>query len=99
MKKIPLLFLISITIFAIFMVFSILKTNNNSPVTPSISQNSVTAATACIITINNQKYDVTQFKNQHSGGDIFVCGSDMTTIFNSKHSQRELNMMQQYLVK
>ena len=101
MKKIPFLFLTSLIIFAVFAIFSLLKTNNNSPtittITPSARQNE--AATACIITINNQKYDVTQFKNLHSGGDVFNCGTDMTTVFNGKHSQRELNIMQQYLVK
>jgi cytochrome b involved in lipid metabolism len=77
------------------MVFSILKTNNNSfTTTTTIPSTSAT----CIITLNNQKYDVTQFKNLHSGGNIFNCGTDMTTIFNGKHSQRELNMMQQYLI-
>jgi cytochrome b involved in lipid metabolism len=103
MKKFPILFLISITIFAVFMVFSITTPTpsarlSEAAVAPSIGQNKV-IATACIITINNQKYDVTQFQYQHSGGNIFQCGTDMTSIFVNRHSQRELNIMQLFLVK
>jgi cytochrome b involved in lipid metabolism len=32
-----------------------------------------------IITINNNKYDVTEFLNEHPGGkDVFIDGADMT---------------------
>lgn len=99
MKKTSLIFLIAIIIFAVFTVFSLLNKKPTSSTSTIVTSVTPSISNTCIITINNQKYDVTQFKNQHSGGDIFNCGTDMTTIFNGKHSQRELNMMQQYLVK
>jgi len=39
----------------------------------------------CIITVFGAKYNVTQLRNTHSGGDIFVCNSDMTATFVSQH--------------
>lgn len=39
----------------------------------------------CIITIQGGNYDVTEFKSQHTGGDIFKCGEDMTKSFSGKH--------------
>ncbi len=39
----------------------------------------------CIITIQGGNYDVTEFKSQHTGGDIFKCGEDMTKSFAGKH--------------
>ena len=35
----------------------------------------------CIITIEGKKYDVISFRSQHSGGDVFKCGTDMTSSF------------------
>ena len=52
----------------------------------------------CIITINGVRYDVTAFSQMHSGGDVFQCGTDMSTVFNQRHSNRELQMMQQYKI-
>lgn len=52
----------------------------------------------CIITIDNNRYNVTDFRNMHSGGDIFACGTDMSSIFHQQHSQRFLDFMQQYRI-
>ena len=52
----------------------------------------------CIITIDGQKYDVTDFRNQHPGGDIFNCGTDMSAIFHGQHSNSTLRKMQRYLI-
>jgi cytochrome b involved in lipid metabolism len=106
MKKIPLLFLISLIIFTSFIVYSLVQSpsarQNTVMVAPTTtvtsSPSKTTNPSLCIITINGQRYDVTQYQYQHSGGNIFTCGTDMTAIFNGKHSQRYLNMMQQYLV-
>lgn len=54
--------------------------------------------TGCIVTIDGTKYDLTDFKNMHSGGDIFSCGTDMSAIFWSQHSQRQLNQLQRYKI-
>lgn len=50
----------------------------------------------CIITVSGSKYNVTDFRNIHSGGDIFVCNSDMTSTFFGQHSQRILEQMVRY---
>ncbi len=54
----------------------------------------------CIVTIQGKRYDVTQLRLTHSGGDVFVCGTDMTTTFFSQHDQQLLDTtMRQYLVQ
>lgn len=52
----------------------------------------------CIVTISGSRYDVTQFRNIHSGGDVFKCGTDMTAVFLSQHSASFLQKMSQYKV-
>ncbi len=39
----------------------------------------------CIVTVNGSQYDVTNLRRTHSGGDIFTCGTDMTSTFMSMH--------------
>lgn len=53
---------------------------------------------SCIITIDGQKYDVESLRSMHTGGDIFVCGTDMSAAFHRKHDDN-LQMIQKYLVK
>lgn len=52
----------------------------------------------CIITISGGQYDVTEFRNIHSGGDVFQCGTDMTAAFLSRHPASFLEKMSQYKV-
>ena len=52
----------------------------------------------CLITVKGNRYDVTAYRKRHPGGDIFKCGSDMTSAFNDQHSSGTLKKMQQYLV-
>jgi hypothetical protein len=56
------------------------------------------ATTQCLITVDGTVYDVQTFKNQHSGGNIFNCGTDMSAVFHQQHNQRYLTMMQLYIV-
>lgn len=76
--------------------------NNNLPTSPSISNTIIPTSnplsTRCIIMVDNTKYDVTVFKNSHSGGDIFKCGQDMTADFWGQHGQKQLNLIQKYRI-
>lgn len=66
---------------------------NQTSITPSIRD------TRCIVTINDQRYDVTALRNTHSGGNIFVCNTDMTATFFTQHNQNFLNTrMQNYKI-
>jgi NAD(P)H-flavin reductase len=53
-----------------------------------------------IIYINNNKYDVTEFVNEHPGGsNVFKDGEDLTKEFEeASHSQKAIKMLEQYLV-
>jgi cytochrome b involved in lipid metabolism len=72
----------------------------NSPTNITAEQDPKTNLTQelCIITVYNQKYDVTKFKEIHEGGDIFKCGTDMTNDFRNQHSRGVLNKMTRYEV-
>jgi hypothetical protein len=77
-------------------VDSNLQTSNNPTptVNPSVMPTTTptTATTAkCIVTIDGQSYDVIKLRKTHSGGDVFTCGTDMTSIFYSQHSKSFLN--------
>lgn len=52
----------------------------------------------CIITVHGTRYNVTEFRAIHSGGDIFTCGADMTGVFDSQHSMGTLRRMAPYAV-
>lgn len=39
----------------------------------------------CIITVEGTRYNVTQLRGNHPGGDIFVCVTDMTQLFRRQH--------------
>ncbi len=52
----------------------------------------------CLITIDNVRYDVTNFRNQHSGGDVFTCGADLSQLFHDRHSNRFLDIMAQFRI-
>jgi hypothetical protein len=56
------------------------------------------AKTTCIITVDGKKYDVQPLRSSHSGGDIFVCGTDMSDVFHGQHGDN-LRMIQKYLVQ
>ncbi len=65
-----------------------------SPVSSGPAQ--ATPDNRCIITIDGQKYDVTTFRNQHPGGDVFKCGTDMSAAFHAQHGDgaKQLQMIQ-----
>jgi|CXWL01.1.fsa_nt_gi hypothetical protein len=51
----------------------------------------------CIITLSGKQYDVTTLRSSHSGGDVFVCDSDMTASYQAKHGTN-MNRMARYEV-
>lgn len=58
------------------------------------------ATDRCVITVSGKRYDVTEFRLQHSGGDVFRCGADNTQLFFSQHEQRLLDTtMRRYLAQ
>jgi len=46
---------------------------------------------SCIITISGKKYGISELIKTHSGGNVFKCGQDNTSIFFSKHNQAWLD--------
>lgn len=81
----------------------ILKSSGMTTPTPIINNKltvtSPTPDTRCLITIDGKKYDISVFRNTHSGGDIFKCGQDMTSVFNQQHPDSYLSNLQIYLVQ
>lgn len=53
--------------------------------------------TPCIITVFGKQYDVTAFQNSHSGGNVFNCGADMTSTYQSAHGTN-VSRLQPYLI-
>ena len=62
------------------------------PVLPVVVDN------RCIIVVDGSRYDISQFRNQHSGGDIFQCGTDMSTVFHDRHPNSFLDRMSKYRI-
>lgn len=71
---------------------------NDAITTQPSNTKPVPAKATCIITIDGQKYDVQPLRDNHSGGDIFVCGTDMSDVFHGQHGNN-LKMIQKYLIK
>lgn len=75
------------------------QTNNNlqtNTVVTKVQTPTAGPAPLCTITIDNVKYNISSFRNIHSGGDIFKCSSDMSNDFWSKHGQKQLSVIQKY---
>lgn len=67
------------------------------PVVASTTPASVSNLNACIVTLFGKQYDVSRLRSTHSGGDIFTCGTDMTSVYQGKHGTN-VNRMQSYAV-
>lgn len=74
------------------------SSDNDASGTSQLNPQADTGDTRCLITVNGQTYDVTDFRNQHSGGDIFDCGDDMTATFNGEHGM-DYERIRPYLVE
>ena len=51
------------------------------------------AATPCIVTIFGVQYDVAPLKTGHSGGDVFICNTDMTAVYQGMHGNNVSRMV------
>jgi cytochrome b involved in lipid metabolism len=51
----------------------------------TVSENAEDENEKCLITIQDQLYDVQSLRSIHPGGDIYNCGTDMTQMFLGQH--------------
>ena len=68
---------------------------NNSALPPSPAGESVSTSASpenkesidekCVVIIAGQRYDVTELRLTHTGGDVFECGEDLTELFQLNH--------------
>ncbi len=72
--------------------------NNPSPTSPPAPAPAPQPTVGCMISVDGANYDVTNFRNQHSGGNIFNCGTDMSQIFWGQHNSSILSKMQKYRI-
>lgn len=102
MRNTKIIFIFSlINLIVVFVAVLYLQTigkNKTTPVNNSVTTQPSTQDTNCIITVDNVRYDFTQFRNLHSGGDVFQCGTDMSTIFHNQHPLRFLEKMAKYKI-
>ena len=57
----------------------------------------VNAAGPCLVTIFGQQYDVAPLQTGHTGGNIFTCGTDMTSVYQGMHGT-DVSRISAYLV-
>ena len=60
-----------------------------STVTPTPAMEVIEDTQRCVITLMGKKYDVTEFRELHKGGNLFVCGTDMSEKYIGKHGKDE----------
>lgn len=71
---------------------------NSQPVPQAPTQVPAPQVAQCVVIIDGVNYDVTNFRFSHSGGNIFNCGTDMSSTFWSRHNAGILNQMQKYRI-
>ena len=69
-----------------------------APAPPQLTITTPTPDPRCIITVDSVRYDVTSYRKQHKGGDIFTCGTDMSVIFHNQHDNEILRKMARYKI-
>lgn len=106
-KQISFISLLGFLFIAILVGYQYFRQNNSSEIlnnTPTPSPSTTTTITSqaptnkpdplaghCLVQISGHVYDVTVLKTTHSGGDIFQCGTDMTSIYFTQHTESHLN--------
>jgi len=67
-------------------------------VTPTITPTVDPLAGHCLVYVDGTRYDLTEFRDIHSGGNIFQCGTDMSDIFHGQHPSSFLAKISQYKI-
>lgn len=52
----------------------------------------------CIITLFGKQYNVTDLQRTHTKGVTFVCGTDMSSVYQGQHGT-DMTRMEPYLIK
>lgn len=60
-------------------------TGSTSTGTTTSGSTSGSTKETCIITVLGKQYDVQPLRGRHPGGDVFECGTDMTSTFQGQH--------------
>lgn len=71
---------------------------SNQVVAPITAPATSSTTNNCVITIDGTSYDITSFRSIHSGGDVFNCGSDVSSLFWSRHGSKQLSQLQKYRI-
>jgi cytochrome b involved in lipid metabolism len=74
------------------------RTNENVVTKATPTKTEVVVDNRCIILVDSVQYDITRFKSDHSGGDIFQCGTDMSSIFHGQHDNSFIGKMARYRI-
>lgn len=101
MKLIKSVFIISLVNFAL--VLGVVWTSRGmvtegAVVIPTAIPKTDPLAGKCLVYINGVRYDMTNFKKLHGGGDVFKCGADMTEIFRAQHQDSYLGKIARYKI-
>ena len=56
------------------------------------------AASGCIVTINGASYNITSLVKSHSGGNVFKCGTDMSSTFSGASPRHNISWMTKYKI-
>lgn len=86
-----------LTIIAIFAV-GCLYLSKKDPETNAPTYTPTSTSETCIIIVDGNKYDVTSFRDRHEGGNVFICGSDMSEAFHNQHNDRVLREVERYRI-
>lgn len=65
--------------------------------TTNVTANPIALFSNCVITLFGQKFDVSSLQSSHSGGNVFVCGTDQTTLYQGQHGTN-LSRMAPYAI-
>jgi len=75
-KKVLIIVLVILIVLSLFFLF---KDQIN------ISNSGNSEESKCIITLFGEEYDVTELRKFHPGGNIYICGTDMTSTYLNQH--------------